>query len=596
MELFVLTLLTLAICISLFSVQLRVRKLWDISPEPFISPVLERLDFMEGVREQSSRVILAEIVRLKQEERTQSYTTHVDHSESVNHLMAYMSSALGELVRSNEQMLDLLSMEVREAHQSLAAQVCSKIDGFTLSADTSSAAFHDDLHVGELVGTQLKDFQKSLITELCFRMEGLVQPPTAPSAALQEDLRSRLAELSVAADAIKRHYALHNQETEIISSTIRLLQADGSSKISEVTQQLRDETGAQYKALGDSVSSALDTLTTAVKEAVAGLRDDVNTLSVKAHTESEGNLNQVRHMVDEKLQGALESRFGQSFKLVMEHLEVVSTGLAEMNTLTTEVGDLKRVLSNVSTQGAWGEVQLGAILENALGAGQFERHAGTSHRDEHVDYSVRLPGDRGGGRPLLLPIDAGFPLEYYQALLHSCEGGDVESVESASRRLEASIRDRARVISERFISPPQTTDFAVMFLCTEGLYVEVLRRPGFVAFINNEYHVLLAGPNTMLALLSAIQAGFRASAHVGRSNEAIETLASIKSEIQKYGDFVTNVKLKLREAQITLVDAETRANVIQHKLRDTSELDVSHDRGVRDVEEALEDVPMSIGA
>jgi len=275
----------------------------------------------------------------------------------------------------------------------------------------------------------------------------------------------------------------------------------------------------------------------------------------------------MRQTVDEKLQGTLEARLGESFKQVSERLEQVYTGLGEMKTLATGVGDLKRVLTNVKIRGTWGEGQLGAIIEEILAPEQFSKNVATSGTGERVEYAVKLPGRDSNGEPVWLPIDAKFPVEDYDRLIEASERGDVEAVDKASRQLEATLRLCARNLSEKYLAPPSTTDFGVLFLSTEGLYAEAMRRPGLADSIQREHRVVLSGPSTLAALLNALQMGFRTLAIQKRSSEVWEILGSIKTEFGKYAGILAKVKKKLNEAQNTIDKAETRTRAIQRKLR-----------------------------
>jgi DNA recombination protein RmuC len=284
--------------------------------------------------------------------------------------------------------------------------------------------------------------------------------------------------------------------------------------------------------------------------------------------ENEKKLEQMRQTVDEKLQGTLEARLGQSFRQVSERLEQVYSGMGEMKTLASGVGDLKRVLTNVKTRGSWGEVQLGAIIEQILAPDQFARNVATSGTGERVEYAVKLPGRDSSGEPVWLPIDASFPMEDYSRLTEASERGDVEAAEKASRQLEMTLRLSAKTLSERHLAPPFTTDFGILFLSTEGLYAEVMRRPSLAEAIQREYRVMLSGPSTIAALLNALQMGFRTLAIQKRSSEVWETLGSVKTEFNKYAQVLVVVKQKLSQAQDSIDTAETRTRAIQRTLRD----------------------------
>lgn len=283
----------------------------------------------------------------------------------------------------------------------------------------------------------------------------------------------------------------------------------------------------------------------------------------------------MRQTVDEKLHRTLEERLGESFRLVSERLEQVHSGLGEMRTLAGGVGDLKRVLSNVKTRGIWGEVQLGALLEQILTPEQFARDVRVrpTSRDV-VEFAVRLPGphDDGSGE-ILLPIDAKFPQEDYERLLIASEQADAQGVEQASKALEIRIRNSARDIRDKYIAPPHTTDFAILFLPTEGLYAETLRRPGLCEQLQRDYRIVAAGPTTLAALLNSLQIGFRTLAIQKRSGEVWETLRAVKAEFAHYGAVMEKVKKKLDEASSTIEKEVTvRTRAIDRRLRTVEEL------------------------
>jgi len=327
------------------------------------------------------------------------------------------------------------------------------------------------------------------------------------------------------------------------------------------------------------------------------LKATVESRLATIQSENEKKLDQMRQTVDEKLQGTLEARLGESFRQVSERLEQVHSGLGEMKTLASGVGDLKRVLSNVKTRGTWGEVQLGAIIEQILAPEQFERNVATSGTGARVEYAVKLPGGDSSGGPVWLPIDAKFPMEDYSRLVEASERGDVEAVEKASRQLEMTIRLSAKNLSERYLAPPLTTDFGILFLSTEGLYAEAMRRPSFADAIQREYRVVLSGPSTLAALLNALQIGFRTLAIQKRSSEVWETLGSVKTEFSKYAQVLVVVKQKLSQAQDSIDKAETRTRAIQRTLRDVEApdaLELPGDTEAEDVEAA--GIPILAGA
>ena len=283
-------------------------------------------------------------------------------------------------------------------------------------------------------------------------------------------------------------------------------------------------------------------------------------------------LEEMRRTVDEKLHATLEQRLGESFKLVSERLEQVHRGLGEMQSLAAGVGDLKRVLSNVKTRGTWGEVQLSALLEQLLTGDQFAANVATRPGSgERVDFAIRLPG-KGDGALVWLPIDAKFPIEDYQRLMDAQEKGEPALVEEAGRAIELRLKSEARSIREKYVAPPHTTDFALLYLPTEGLYAEALRRPGLADTLQREWRVSLAGPTTLAALLNSLQMGFRTLAIEQRSAEVWAVLGAVKTEFGKFGEALAHTRKKLDEASNSISKAETRTRQLSRKLRDVEAL------------------------
>ena len=283
---------------------------------------------------------------------------------------------------------------------------------------------------------------------------------------------------------------------------------------------------------------------------------------------NEAKLEQMRATVDEKLHATLEQRLGESFKQVAERLEQVHRGLGEMQNLARDVGSLHRVLTNVKTRGVFGEVQLAGLLEQVFTPEQYATHVATvPGSSERVEFAIRLPGQRADGESLWLPIDAKFPREDYERLLDAHERGDLAAMEVAAKGIESRIRLEAKSIREKYLAPPHTTDFGILFLPTEGLYAEALRRPGLLESLQREHKVMLAGPTTLLATLTSLQMGFRTLALEKRSAEVWEVLGAVKTEFGKFGDVLARTKKKLEEASSTIDAAEVRTRAMARQLR-----------------------------
>lgn len=283
-------------------------------------------------------------------------------------------------------------------------------------------------------------------------------------------------------------------------------------------------------------------------------------------------LEEMRRTVDEKLHATLEQRLGESFKQVSDRLEQVHRGLGEMQTLAVGVGDLKRVLTNVKTRGTWGEVQLAALLEQLLTTDQFSSNVATlPGSNERVDFAIRLPG-KEDGVVVWLPIDAKFPIEDYRRLLDAQDRSDPIQVEEAARAIETRLKSEARSIHEKYISPPHTTDFALLYLPIEGLYAEALRRPGLAETLQRDWRISLAGPTTLAAILNSLQMGFRTLAIEQRSAEVWSVLGAVKTEFGKFGEALAHTRKKLDEASNSISKAETRTRQLSRKLKDVEAL------------------------
>jgi DNA recombination protein RmuC len=508
-----------------------------------LRPILDTLHILQSDRGLLDRGMRDENSRNRQE---QAHESQALRSEVVATLIAVgdsLAAKVGGVSQSNDQKAELLRTALERRMDSFASESARKIDGLTQSLNVSSALLQDE------VSARLSDFKK-------------------------------LLEVTV-----RESHQLQLSQTETVSGAIRTLE----SSVGQRQLQQQNVIDAKLALLGQSVLSTLTEISQLQKAEMQDLKATVDARLSTIQFENEKKLDQMRQTVDEKLQGTLEARLGESFRQVSERLEQVYSGLGEMKTLASGVGDLKRVLTNVKTRGTWGEVQLGAIIEQILAPEQFERNVATSGTGERVEYAVKLPGRDSSGEPVWLPIDAKFPMEDYSRLSEASERGDVEAAEKASRQLEMTIRLSAKNLSERHLAPPFTTDFGILFLSTEGLYAEAMRRPSFADAIQREYRVVLSGPSTLAALLNALQMGFRTLAIQKRSSEVWETLGSVKTEFSKYAQVLVVVKKKLSQAQDSIDKAETRTRAIQRTLRDVGAADALELPGDAEGEEAETD-------
>ncbi len=399
-----------------------------------------------------------------------------------------------------------------------------------------------------------------------------------------QPLEGRLAAIEQAQEraerALREEMALNRDETaksgrdarEELTRALRDINESLLARVAEAAtgqKQQLDIFTAQLNALTAQNAQKLDRVSETVDARLKGLQEE-NSL----------RLEQMRATVDEKLHATLEKRLGDSFRIVSERLEQVHKGLGEMQTLATGVGDLKRVLSNVKTRGIFGEIQLGNLLEQILTPDQYEANvvtkAGSAMR---VEFAVKLPGRDGDQDNLLwLPIDAKFPQEDYLRLLDAQEKGDAALAEEACRQLDRAVREMARNIRDKYLDPPATTDFGIMFLPTEGLYAEVLRRTGLCETLHRDFRVVVAGPMTLTAILNSLQMGFRTLAIEKRSSEVWTLLGAVKAEFTKFGDILDKTQKKLREASDTIEDASRKTRTIERRLRSVQGLPAADGR------------------
>lgn len=389
-------------------------------------------------------------------------------------------------------------------------------------------------------------------------LQRLVQDMSQGFERLSRDLRAELA-LSRKEGA---EHAFRERE-ERTRAQAQLLQVQG--------QQLGQLGGLQGERL-EGFARELSRVSQGLDERFVQLRAAVESRLQALQADNAGKLEEMRRTVDEKLHATLEQRLGDSFRLVSERLEQVHKGLGEMQHLAAGVGDLKRVLGNVKTRGAWGEVQLGNLLEQILTAEQYATNVATRPgSNERVEFAIRLPGPQPE-QPVWLPLDAKFPLEDYQRLLEAQDRCDAAALEVAARALEARLKAEARSIREKYVVPPHTTDFALLYLPIEGLYAEVLRRPGLVDTLQREWRINVAGPTTLAALLNSLQMGFRTLAIEQRSAEVWSVLGAVKTEFGKFGDALAHTRRKLDEASNSIGKAETRTRVMTRRLQQVEAL------------------------
>ncbi len=408
-------------------------------------------------------------------------------------------------------------------------------------------------------------------------MRKTLEALTQAQQARLDEVRKQLADLSSA------NQGALQQVRDALDLRLKELQEGNEKKLGEVRlelasglQRTNDTLGKTLEAMMRSQQALHDTVHRQMKEllesnqlAMKNMRDTFDLRLKELQEGNEKKLEEMRRTVDEKLHDTLEKRLGESFKLVSDRLEAVHKGLGEMQSLANGVGDLKRVLSNVKVRGTWAEVQLGSILEQILAPGQFERNVRVKPESgETVEFAIRLPGSRDDPNAVVwLPIDSKFPQEDYVRLQEAADRGDGEALQKAAESLAQAVRLAAREVRDKYVSPPATTDFAIIFLATEGLYAEVLRQPGLMDELLHRYRVVVAGPTTLAAILSSLRMGFQTLAIEQRAAEVWRILGAVKTEFAKFGEVLGKVKRQLDTASRTIEQTSVRTRAMERTLR-----------------------------
>ena len=439
-----------------------------------------------------------------------------------------------------------------------------------------------------LVVLQLVTLSRSRgLPDITTRLDGIKEDSARIERALREEQRAGRGELAASFDQFRGHVqqqldAMGAQQRERIDGFgTRLTQLTERTErgidtlrngLAEDARKTREDSRQTLAQFGEQLQMRLGHVSDTNDKRMAEVRATLEGQLKALQADNAQQLEKMRATVDEKLQTTLETRLGQSFKLVSERLEAVQRGLGEMQNLATGVGDLKRVLTNVKRRGIFGEVQLGALLEDMLTAEQYGANVATvPGSNERVEFAIRMPG-QDEGEHVYLPIDAKFPVEDYQRLLDAQEIADADAATRAGSALESRVREEARRIHSKYVAPPHTTDFAVLYLPTEGLYAEVIRRPGLFENLQREHRVTVAGPTTLSALLNSLQMGFRTLAIAKRSSEVWKVLGAVKSEFGKFGAVLDKTRKQLDTVRNSIDSAGQRTRVIERKLRGVESL------------------------
>ncbi|MDO9244721.1 MAG: DNA recombination protein RmuC [Rhodocyclaceae bacterium] len=466
---------------------------------------------------------------------------------------------LGSDMSRIEGSLQMMSGAQEGRIQSLAQTTAASLEAQRAAVDQKlSQALAESREGRAELGSSFAAFE----AKLTLRTTALETTLSTRSVNLERQLTTSLETIGMA-----NRQALESLKTDVTTQL--------GSMVTALREQL-DGNGTQMRTqlslIQESIAQQLANMVQSSQQNAEQLRTALNERLTAIQTDNATKLEEMRKTVDEKLHATLEQRLGQSFQLVSDRLEQVHRGLGEMQNLAVGVGDLKRVLTNVKARGTWGEVQLEAMIEQILTPEQYQKNAAIRPgRNERVEIAIRLPG-RDANEPVWLPIDAKFPVEDYQRLIDAHDRADVEQVEVAAKALEMRIRNEARTICEKYLEPPHTTDFAIMYLPTEGLYAEVLRRPGLAEAMQREHRVMISGPTNLAALLNSLQMGFRTLAIEKRSSEVWSLLGAVKNEFGKFGTVIAATQKKLEAATNQFGEVGKRTRAIERKLRDVEVL------------------------
>jgi len=468
----------------------------------------------------------------------------------------------------------LLLMLLKKASQADTSTLGFRLDAFEKAQERTERAVREEVAQSrDEQGKTAKDQRQELTEAFKVFGDSVVQRMMDVAGTQKGQLDAFSGQLTSFAKASGERLDGVRAESATGAKQLREEVVGTLKSISETMAKTMGELANIQKSQLETMSSTIAKLSDTNEKKLEAVRVTVEGKLQSMQIDNAKQLDQMRQTVDEKLQGTLEKRLGESFKQVSERLEQVHKGLGEMQTLATGVGDLKKVLTNVKTRGTWGEVQLGTLLEQVLNPDQFATNVATKDGGERVEFAIKLPGQGANqDENVWLPIDAKFPVEDYQRLIEAQELADVEGVEMAGKQLENRVKTCARDISKKYLSPPKTTDFGILFLPIEGLFAEVIRRTGLIEVIQREYRVVIAGPTTLWSILSSLQMGFRTLAIQKRSSEVWNLLAAVKTEWTKYGDVLDAVGKKLHQASDTIEKAKVRSRAVGRKLKDVQEL------------------------
>ena len=547
-----------------------------------LAPVLERSVAQHGERLERG---------LRQELGEGARTTRQELGQSLDRFQAAVTSQSAEALRTQNAQIDALGTQLTQLRGTLAQQLLEtrgtladtlvaqlQALGLSMTQQAQEATRTQNAQI-DAFAQQLTLLQRTLGDTLNTQLHGLTESNARRLQEVRTTTEQLLGQLQHTHagkldEVTQSTLAARRQQTEQLAALqTALLQqgAEGARSQAARLEAFAQQIGQLRQSLAEALNTQLQAMGEVNTRRMAEVRQTMEQQLAQLQASNAAKLDEMRQTVDEKLQSTLETRLGESFKQVAERLELVHRGLGEMQTLAQGVGDLKHLLTNVKTRGMFGEAQLGALLEQVFSPDQYGAQVCTRPGGRNaVDYAIRLPGrggPNGSDAPVWLPIDAKFPNEDYERLLDAQQRADAAAAETAGKALEARIRLEARSINDKYIEPPHTTDFAILFLPTEGLYAEVLRRPGLMESLQREQRVTLAGPTTLLAMLSSLQMGFRTLALEKRSSEVWQVLGAVKTEFGKFGDVLAKVKKQTQTVLNTLDETERRTRAVDRKLR-----------------------------
>lgn len=573
----------------------------------------ERLDAVRAETATGAKQIREEVVTtLKALSETITQTMREMANVQKGQLDAF-SEQLGSFAKASGDRLDGVRAETATGAKQIREEVVTTLK--TLSETiTQTMVELANVQKGQLdaFSEQLGSFAKASGD----RLDSVRSESTASAKQLREEVVATLTSISeTMAKTMKDLASAEKAQLDAFSGQIASLTQTSGEKLDGMraesatgAKQLREEIIATLKGITeantttlaemanvqknqlDGMSSAIGNLSESNEKKLEAVRVTVEGKLQSIQMENSKQLEQMRQTVDEKLQGTLDKRLGESFKQVSERLEQVYKGLGEMQNLATGVGDLKRVLTNVKTRGTWGEVQLGALLEQVLTPEQYATNVATKGGGERVEFAIRLPGRNEDDHEIVwLPIDAKFPMEDYQRLLDAQERADATAVEGCAKQLEVRIKQCASDICNKYLNPPKTTDFGILFLPTEGLFAEVVRRPGLAESAQRDCRVVIAGPTTLWSILNSLQMGFRTLAIQKRSSEVWNLLSAVKTEWSNYGEILDKVRKKLHEASNTVEKAQARTRAVGRKLKEVQQLPATEAQAVLMIDTRIEE-------